>query len=738
MKPRSLNTIQQILLWTALLLLIFAAFYLFKPGTFWIASIILGGILLLFVTTYWILAQRGKLVDKYYGQLTSLIGSLSLELDQKPFTQQKKYRAITDLEDLIVALNQSISRKTSELRNRNNELKKKQTEALKQNKELSEAYKALTQSRERYNKLVSTLEEEYFLYGMNLNDEVEYVSQSVEKILGYSIEEFKLKRKEILTQNPINRAAMEMMLEVKKGRPQSRFLLEVFHKDCSARMLEITEVPVFDAQNELTVIEGIAHDITEKHNAEELIREQEEKYRQVFNSASDFIFLFNLQKDNSPGKFIEVNNYTKRVMGYTQQELLQMTPDDLIAAEIWDGAHDRDRIDKYERIWESKDGNILNVEISEHIFKIKGKRACIAIARDITERKRAIEEIKYMNEELVNQKENLEALLDNLTQTQEQLVQSEKMAALGQLIAGVAHEINTPLGAIKASVGNLSDSLDSALRDLPELFQNQSENNLKLFLLVFKLSRTQKTELTSREKREHKRRIRDELANNQIPSSDLLADVLVYLDIYEGYEEHMHLLKQPDALTVLRNARDFISLLKNTKTISIAADKASKVVFALKKYAHRDSLGEKVPTDIIDGIETVLTLYDNQLKQGIIVEKHFKDLPMAMCYQDEINQVWTNLIQNSIQAMGTQGRLIISANSDEKNIFVGVKDTGEGISPDIIDKIFEPFFTTKKQGEGSGLGLDIVRKIIDKHRGSIDVTSEPGKGTHFIVSLPIA
>lgn len=343
-----------------------------------------------------------------------------------------------------------------------------------------------------------------------------------------------------------------------------------------------------------------------------------------------------------------------------------------------------------------------------------------------------------MNEELVNQKENLEALLDNLTQTQEQLVQSEKMAALGQLIAGVAHEINTPLGAIKASVGNLSDSLDSALRDLPELFQNQSENNLKLFLMVFKLSRTQKTELTSREKREHKRRIRDELANNQIPSSDLLADVLVYLDIYEGYEEHMHLLKQPDALTVLRNARDFISLLKNTKTISIAADKASKVVFALKKYAHRDSLGEKVPTDIIDGIETVLTLYDNQLKQGIIVEKHFKDLPMAMCYQDEINQVWTNLIQNSIQAMGTQGRLIISANSDEKNIFVGVKDTGEGISPDIIDKIFEPFFTTKKQGEGSGLGLDIVRKIIDKHRGSIDVTSEPGKGTHFIVSLPIA
>ena len=152
---------------------------------------------------------------------------------------------------------------------------------------------------------------------------------------------------------------------------------------------------------------------------------------------------------------------------------------DLIAVDIW--RSDIQNLEeftlskeKFERIWESKEGKIINLEISTHVFNIKNRDVVIAVARDITDRKRAEEEIRFVNEELVNQKENLEALVDNLTQTQEQLVQSEKMAALGQLIAGIAHEINTPLGAIKASIGNLSDSLDTALRELPELTQNQS------------------------------------------------------------------------------------------------------------------------------------------------------------------------------------------------------------------------------------------------------------------------
>jgi signal transduction histidine kinase len=147
--------------------------------------------------------------------------------------------------------------------------------------------------------------------------------------------------------------------------------------------------------------------------------------------------------------------------------------------------------------------------------------------------------------------------------------------------------------------------------------------------------------------------------------------------------------------------------------------------------------GEKVPTDIIDGIETVLTLYHNQLKQGIEVVRDYDELPKFDCYEDEMNQVWTNLIHNAIQAMDYKGILSISAKNNVDSITICFTDNGSGIEKDIQDKIFEPFFTTKKQGEGSGMGLDIVKRIIEKHDGKITFKSELGKGTEFIISLPV-
>lgn len=737
MKKHRLNKVVILIILVAAILFVLLAVLLLRAQSYKEFTVFVLAVLIFGIGHYVYTIYRGWLVDKYYGELSALIGSLSLEKDQTRFTQSKHNRKLTELEKQISNLDATIKKKTTELGRRNNALKAQQFETLKKNRELSMANTALKESREKYNKLVGTLEEEYFLYTTNIYGEFNDVSPSLEKILGYSSEEFISRRSEIATPNPINEKAKEHFAKVKEGIAQEKFLLELYHKDCTTRMFEISELPVFDLSGKMISIEGIAHDITEAYNTEELIREQEEKYRQVFNSASDFIFLFSINKDGTPGKFLEANTYTLRFLGYTAEELNKISPDDLNAAEIWDGNHDREHGDKYERIWESKEGIIINVEISERTFTIKGRKVCIAVARDITERKKAVEEITFMNEELVNQKENLEALLDNLTQTQEQLVQSEKMAALGQLIAGVAHEINTPLGAIKASVGNLSDSLDSALLDLPELFKNQSETNLQLFLLIFKISRAKKTDLTSREKREKKRKTRKFLIEAGVNDAEIIADLLTYLEVYDNYEPHIELLNKPETIKVLRNARDFISLLKNTKTISIASEKAAKVVFALKKYAHRDALGERIPTDIVDGIDTVLTLYDNQLKQGIGVVKKYNELPSIMCYADEINQVWTNLIHNAIQAMGSSGVLTIETQCDEKNILVSIRDTGGGIDASILEKIFEPFYTTKKQGEGSGLGLDIVKKIIDKHSGTIDVESEVGVGSNFIITLPI-
>jgi signal transduction histidine kinase len=132
----------------------------------------------------------------------------------------------------------------------------------------------------------------------------------------------------------------------------------------------------------------------------------------------------------------------------------------------------------------------------------------------------------------------------------------------------------------------------------------------------------------------------------------------------------------------------------------------------------------------------VLTLYHNQLKHGIEVVKHYESLPNIPCYPDELNQVWTNLIQNAIQAMDGQGTLEIGVAQKDHHVVVRVTDSGSGISEEIRERIFEPFFTTKPAGEGSGLGLDIVQKIIDKHHGKIEIESQPGKTT-FCVILPM-
>ncbi len=665
-----------------------------------------------------------------------MLGHKDFESNEPLRSLSKKNISFKDFEVILQHIGGLVKEKTAQLKDQNARLKLKQTEILERNEELSKAYTDLFKSRERFNKLVKALEEEYFLFNINSDFVLDSVTESVESVLGYSSKEFIENCLEITTSNPINDIANSVREEIKRGKPQPKYLYEVFHKDGTIRMMEITELPILDSNKNVIAIEGVAHNITNQYSADERIREQEEKYRRVFNSASDFIFLFKLNADNEAGNFIEANAYTQRFLGYSQSALQKMTPDDLNAAEIWDDSHDRDKRDVYERIWETKDGTIINVEIREQVFTIKGQNVCIAVARDITERKRVVEEIKYMNEELVNQKENLEALLDNLTQTQEQLVQSEKMAALGQLIAGVAHEVNTPLGAIKASVGNLSDSLNSLITGMPVLFQQQSKENLELFLKVFEHKTNKNADLSSREKREFRREIRKDLTEKNIKEADLIADLLVYLEVYKDYKKFIPLLEQPNAIEVLRHARDFISLGKNTHTISIATDKASKVVFALKKYSHRDSEGEKVPTDIIDGIETVLTLYHSQLKQGITLKRDLEKLPLIMCYQDEINQVWTNLIQNAIQSMGMSGILTVNAFSKRDKIFIEIGDTGHGITPDIMDKIFEPFYTTKKQGEGSGLGLDIVKRIVDKHKGEIQIKSEINKGTTFIVILP--
>jgi two-component system, NtrC family, sensor kinase len=345
--------------------------------------------------------------------------------------------------------------------------------------------------------------------------------------------------------------------------------------------------------------------------------------------------------------------------------------------------------------------------------------------------------ICQLQNKLKQKNQELTVTLEQLKETQSQLVQSEKMAALGQLIAGIAHEINTPLGAIRSSIGNITNFLDNNLETLPVFFKALSAERQQDFVNLMHSSSQQNYSLSTREKREFKKGVKQQLDLQEIDNADSLSSILVNIGLQTDLGSFLPLLRDPNSEKILKTAYEFSSIQRSAKTIATATERAAKVVFALKSYARYDFNGQKIEVNIAQGIETVLTLYQNQLKHGVEVVKNYQSqVPDVLCYPDELHQVWTNLVHNSLQAMDNKGILSIDIVQEDKWLQVRITDTGKGIPPEILPKIFEPFFTTKAVGEGSGLGLDIVRKIIEKHQGKIDVNSIPDQTT-FTVFLPM-
>ncbi len=360
-----------------------------------------------------------------------------------------------------------------------------------------------------------------------------------------------------------------------------------------------------------------------------------------------------------------------------------------------------------------------------------GDTEVLFMIRDISDRKKAEQALLESNQELANALQQLQA-------TQQELVQSEKMAALGQLIAGIAHEINTPLGAIRAASGNTAKALEESLQELPNLFDRLSSDQQIRFFALLERGLHPQTHPSAREKRQWKRSLIDQLETHQINNARNVADTLVDMGIYNQIDALLPLLDGDRADWTLQLAYNLVRLKGNSENILLAVERAAKVVFALKSYTHQDYRGEKSLAHISDGLETVLTLYQNQLKQGVEVVRHYETVPPILGYPDELNQVWTNFIHNAIQAMNHKGQLEIGIRHDRlhNQVIVSITDSGCGIPAEILPRIFEPFFTTKAAGEGSGLGLDLSHKIIQKHAGMIEVESQPGCTT-FRVLLPI-
>ncbi|MGD1808121.1 ATP-binding protein [Dapis sp. BLCC M126] len=340
------------------------------------------------------------------------------------------------------------------------------------------------------------------------------------------------------------------------------------------------------------------------------------------------------------------------------------------------------------------------------------------------------------SQRLLNKNEELETALINLQETQNQLIQREKMAALGQLIAGVAHEINNPLGAIQASANNTKKALKEVLNEIPHLHQHLSlESEQNLFQLITEVLENRPS-IASEETRALKRKITAQLRENDIDNARYIANLLADMGVPETPDLWLPLLKDEHGEWAIEFAYNLASSFSNNQIILRAVERSSKTIFALKSYARFQPNGHKELINVVDSLETVLEIYHNQLKRNINVIRDYQDIPQIWGYPDELIQIWTNLVHNAIQAMDLGGKLTLTTHKQENSIQVNIKDTGLGIPPEVQPKIFDAFFTTKSAGEGSGLGLHICQKIIDKHQGYIKVDSKPGD-TVFYIGLPV-
>jgi two-component system, NtrC family, sensor kinase len=331
-----------------------------------------------------------------------------------------------------------------------------------------------------------------------------------------------------------------------------------------------------------------------------------------------------------------------------------------------------------------------------------------------------------------------ESLQAQAKHAQEQLVQFEKMASLGQLIASVTHEINTPIGAIKSSGNSMSDALQDVVNQLPPLLQRLDAETGALFLRLLNQTKVAKTPMSSREERALVKQLMERMGATGIEPDRFKASLFVGLGVHEQFDAFVPVLQHPECEAILEAVRNLSMAMGGANNINVAVERVAKIVLALKSYSHYNQNQQKSMANLVHGIEIVLTLYQGKTKVGVEVVRDYEDIPPILCLEDELNQVWTNLIHNALQAMNYEGTLTVGVHKVGNEAVVSVQDTGCGIPEEIRNKIFDVFFTTKPAGVGSGLGLDIVKKILQKHNARIDLQSEVGVGSTFSVYLPYA
>lgn len=303
--------------------------------------------------------------------------------------------------------------------------------------------------------------------------------------------------------------------------------------------------------------------------------------------------------------------------------------------------------------------------------------AVCLVVQDVTALASYIQSERMLKQQLEEEHRALQTLNQKLEAAQNQLLQSEKMAAIGQLAAGVAHEINNPIGFISSNLQSLRDYSDKLLR-LTTFYQK----------VVQKIGN-------------------EKLNEAQQQQWQLLQFEFISADLPELLQETCE-----------------------------GVDRVAAIVRNLKAFSHVDD-SEWQYADLISGLENTIKIANNQLKYKAQLHRDYQDnLPELYCQPMQLNQVFLNLLVNAAQAIDEQGDIYLTVSANDIELRVAVRDTGCGIAPEHLNRLFEPFFTTKPVGSGTGLGLSLSWSIVQKHHGRIEVSSKVGIGTTFTVVLP--
>lgn len=363
---------------------------------------------------------------------------------------------------------------------------------------------------------------------------------------------------------------------------------------------------------------------------------------------------------------------------------------------------------------------------------------------------------------LFHLEEKVKERTSELSNAQAQLIQQEKMASLGVMVAGIAHEINTPTSVVSGSAENLSNNLQHIISEI--VADHIPPEPMRRLLMQAQRVRELNTvkQLTAIEKMRAGRELVPQLMQpGIIDESEARARADFLMDLGLGHDSAVIELSASTPAPEFQIFRAVVNIDKNLRNMRFAVSSILSIVRALKHYSHRDQ-AEAENIDVREGIENTLTVFHNQLKHGIQVNRHYESVSKITCNPGELNQIYSNLLVNSVHALQGKGSIDIFIRErsvdgvlDSKNVhddkklegllgdkrenryvLITLQDSGPGIPQEYQLKIFDPFFTTKAPGEGTGLGLGIIRNVVLKHHGLLAFSSVPGC-TRFTIALPV-